>query len=79
MQRPEFLECAEDNEWEEWKAVHARTGMSTSPANSVKNFCADCTPAYFEHNAERGLCFQARVQDGEISLDDVYEMLKNEM
>ena len=76
MRRPKFLECATNTEWEEWDAVHARTGQSTSPANSVKSFCSDCTLEYFAQNAEQGLCFQALVQDEVITLDDIYKALE---
>ena len=76
MKRPDFLECTTEAEREDWQIAHSRSGQSTSPANSVKSFCDDCTLEYFAYSAERGLCFQARIQDEEITLDEIYGQLK---
>jgi hypothetical protein len=79
MQRPEFLDCATDEEWAEWYRMQKRVSSNnpaTRPAAVVRNFCDDCTPEFFAWNAERGLCFQARIQDEVMTVEDIKLLLE---
>ena len=75
MDRPDFLDCTTDKEWEDWYRMQKRTGHSLTPANTVRDFCGDCTEKFFNYNAEKGLCFQARIQDGETTVEAIQRAL----
>lgn len=74
MERPSFLNCATDEEWEEWFRMSKRVS-TTSPANVLRTFCADCTKRFFEYNVDRDTCFQAKYQDGRIKHKEVIRIL----
>ena len=74
MNRPSFLDCTTDEEWKDWYRMQKRVS-NTSPANVLKTFCTDCTEKFFDYNAEKGLCFQAKMQDGTITINDILNTL----
>lgn len=81
MKRPSILDCTSEEEWNDWfsRALEAAKGKivkgDINPSNVIKQYCVDCTPAYFDIMARKGMCFQAKFQNDEISYDEVMSSL----